>query len=180
MSDGHAGDGQGVPDVRWLNAVEQAAWRGLWESTRELFAVLECQLQTEAQMPLSYYDILVTLSEAPQRTLRLGALATRTKSSPSKLSHTMTRLEHLGWVRRDTVPGDRRAAVAVLTDEGAAALAAAAPGHVTAVRQHLIDVLTEEQLTQLESITKAITATTGNQGSLRPASTRYVPPTTRP
>lgn len=170
---------EGDPDVRWLTTVEQAAWRGLWESTRELFSALECQLQTDAHMPLSYYDVLVTLSEAPHRTLRMGALATRTKSSPSKLSHTVTRLEHLGWVCREPVPGDRRATVAILTDDGARALADAAPGHVTAVRRHLIDALTEDQLTQLETITKAITATTDRYGSSRGGSTRYLPPTTR-
>jgi DNA-binding MarR family transcriptional regulator len=153
-----SGDNKSAPAVQWLNSTEQAAWRGLWESTRQLFATLEGQLQDDAHMPLAHYDILVTLSEAPQRTLRMGTLATCINSSPSRLSHTMTRLEHLSWVRREAVPGDRRATVAILTDEGAAALADAAPGHVTAVREHLIDALTEEQLTQLKNITEAITA----------------------
>src|SRR4051794_37194411 len=104
MSGSHPGEDQGLPDVQWLNAAEQAAWRGLWESTRQLFATLDAQLQDDAKMPLVHYDILVTLGEAPQQSLRMGTLAARIQSSPSRLSHTMTRLEHLGWVRRDAVP----------------------------------------------------------------------------
>ncbi len=65
----------------------------------------------------------------------------------------MNRLEDLGWVRREACPDDRRGQLAVLTDEGFAALAAAAPHHVESVRSHLFDVLTPEQLAQLDDIT---------------------------
>ena len=161
MNGGNAAADEPLSDVVWLNTDEQAAWRGFLESTRHLFAVLENQLQSDSDMLFGHYDVLVNLSEAPQRTLRMGALAARVQSSPSRLSHTMNRLEQLGWVRREALAGDRRAAMAILTDEGAAALAAAAPGHVTAVRQHLISRLTPDQLAQLQIIAKAITAATG-------------------
>ena len=80
------------------------------------------------------------LSEAPGRALRMSQLAEASTSSKSRLSHAVARLEERGWIRRTDCPTDRRGQVAQLTDEGFAALAAAAPGHVEQVRRALIDV----------------------------------------
>jgi DNA-binding MarR family transcriptional regulator len=68
----------------------------------------------------------------------------------------VARLEANGWVRRETCPTDKRGAWAVLTPEGFAALEAAAPGHVEAVRSYLFDPLTPEQVAALGEISKAI------------------------
>ena len=109
-------------------------------------------------MPVGYYEILVNLSEAPGRSARMGELAERTRSSRSRLSHAVDRLEERGWVKRGDCATDRRGQTATLTDAGFAALAAAAPGHVDAVRELVIDRLTPEQVGQLEQITAAIIA----------------------
>jgi DNA-binding MarR family transcriptional regulator len=103
-------------------------------------------------MPFSYYEVLVMLSESPGRSRRMSDLADATQSSRSRLSHAVTRLEGLGWVRRETCAEDRRGALAVLTDEGFAALEAAAPDHVESVRTHLFDLLSPTQLAQLHEI----------------------------
>jgi DNA-binding MarR family transcriptional regulator len=68
----------------------------------------------------------------------------------------VARLEEVGWVRRRTCPTDKRGSFAILTDAGFAALEAAAPGHVTAVRERIFDQLTPEQVTQLGEISRAI------------------------
>ena len=86
--------------TRWLSADEQRAWRGLLESTRLLFDVLDRQLSVDSAMPVGYYEILVNLSEAPDRSARMGELAARTRSSRSRLSHAVDRLEERGWVER--------------------------------------------------------------------------------
>jgi DNA-binding MarR family transcriptional regulator len=109
--------------------VLQQAWRGFLNSNRAVFAALESQLQSEAGMPLASYSILVRVSEAPDPTLRMGELANQLQSSPSSISHAITRVETKGWIRRQSDPADRRAQLAVLTGQGADALAAAAPGH---------------------------------------------------
>jgi DNA-binding MarR family transcriptional regulator len=145
-----------VSTTQWLSEDEQRAWRGLLESTRLLFDVLDRQLSADSSMPVGYYEILVNLSEAPDRTARMGELAARTRSSRSRLSHAVDRLEERGWIERRDCATDRRGQVASLTDAGFAALAAAAPGHVEAVREHVIDRLTPEQVVQLEQITTAI------------------------
>jgi DNA-binding MarR family transcriptional regulator len=143
---------------RWLSTEEQQAWRTYIESSKVLFDALDRQLQRDADMPHAYYEILVRLSEADGRSLRMSELADRTLSSRSRLSHAVARLEERGWVAREDCPTDRRGQVARLTDAGLATLAAAAPGHVNAVREFLIDRLTGEQLEQLTAIGEAILA----------------------
>jgi DNA-binding MarR family transcriptional regulator len=143
---------------RWLTSEEQRAWRAYVESSKVLFDALDRQLQRDADMPHAYYEILVRLSEADNRALRMSELADRTLSSRSRLSHAVARLEERGWVVREECPTDRRGQIARLTDQGFATLADAAPGHVNAVRENLVDVLTNEQLDQLTSIGEAIVA----------------------
>lgn len=143
---------------RWLNPAEQRAWRAYIESSKVLFDTLDRQLQRDAEMPHAYYEILVRLSEADNRALRMSELADRTLSSRSRLSHAVARLEERGWVVREECATDRRGQIARLTDDGQATLTAAAPGHVNAVREIMIDRLTADQLDQLTSISEAILA----------------------
>src|SRR5690606_22701356 len=111
----------------WLTDEEQRTWRQFVWSTRLLFEALDRQLQRDSGLPHSYYLILAMLSEAPDRTLSMGELAEVVRSSPSRLSHAVARLEEAGWVRRRKRPGDRRSTLAQLTDQGYDVLAAAAP-----------------------------------------------------
>jgi DNA-binding MarR family transcriptional regulator len=148
-------------ETRWLSAEEQQAWRSFLTATQTLFSTLEAQLQQCAGIPHGYYEILVRLSEEPGRALRMSQLAEVSTSSKSRLSHAVARLEERGWIRRTECPTDRRGQVAELTDEGFAALAAAAPGHVEQVRRSLIDALTPEQVTQLRQISEAIMSSAG-------------------
>jgi DNA-binding MarR family transcriptional regulator len=142
--------------TRWLDEEQQRSWRAFLNAVQVLQRGLDAQLQDEADMPHGYYELLVRLSEAPERRLRMSALADASVSSRSRLSHAVAQLERRRWVRREQCPEDRRGQVAVLTDEGFAALAAAAPGHVEAVRALLVDRLTPAQLRQLRAISEAI------------------------
>jgi DNA-binding MarR family transcriptional regulator len=142
--------------TRWLDDDEQATWRAFLASSRLLADRLDRELQAGAGMPHAYYEILVRLSEAPDRAMRMSDLAERCDSSRSRLSHAVSRLEERGWVRRDTVPADRRGAVAVLTDAGLAALEAAAPIHVEGVRRHLFDQLDPAQIEALAEISRRL------------------------
>jgi len=107
-------------------------------------------------MPHAYYEILVRLSDTPDHRLRMSDLAQSAFSSRSRVSHAISRLEDLGWVRREECPTDRRGQLAVLTDEGYAALVAAAPIHVEGVRRLLFDPLTPEQVAALRSIAESV------------------------
>jgi DNA-binding MarR family transcriptional regulator len=147
---------EATEDTRWLTADEQLAWRTFLVACQTLFSTIDAQLLRDSDIPHGYYEILVRLSETPGRALRMTQLAEASTSSKSRLSHAVARLEERGWVRRTDCPTDRRGQIAQLTDEGFAALAAAAPGHVDQVRRSLIDRLTPEQVEQLREIGAAI------------------------
>jgi DNA-binding MarR family transcriptional regulator len=143
-------------DDRWLDSDELAAWMSYVAASALLESALDRQLQRDAGMPHAYYQILAMLSEVPDRTLRMSDLATITQSSQSRLSHAVARLERRGWIRRTPCPDDGRSTLATLTPAGFTVLAAAAPGHVRSVREHLFDRLTPEQIEQLRRICVAM------------------------
>ena len=144
--------------TRWLSTEEQQAWRAFLTATNVLFATVEGQLQRESGIPHGYYEILVRLSEEPDRALRMSQLAEASTSSKSRLSHAVARLEERGWIERLDCPTDRRGQIAQLTPAGFSALAAAAPSHVEQVRRSLFDALSPDQVLQLAEISAAITA----------------------
>jgi DNA-binding MarR family transcriptional regulator len=143
-----------MPDARWLSEDEQRTWRAFVQAARLLFDQLEEELDRQTDVPAAYYEVLAPLAEAPGRRLRMSDLASLSRSSRSRLSHSVARLESLGWIRREPCETDRRGAFAVLTDEGFARLEAAAPVHVEGVRTHLFDQLEAEQLRELRRISE--------------------------
>jgi DNA-binding MarR family transcriptional regulator len=88
--------------------------------------------------------------------MRMSELADATRSSRSRLSHAIARLEERGWITREDCVTDRRGAFAVLTDAGQRALVAAAPGHVAEVRRLLVDQLSPEDLAHLGRISQQL------------------------
>src|SRR5215469_11362006 len=145
-----------MDEPRWLTEEEQQAWRPFAALLFRLPAALDAQLQRDAQITHFEYMVLISLSEAPERTLRMSDLAAMANGSLSRLSHVVSRLERRGWVRREPCPGDGRFINAVLTDDGWAKVTATAPGHVAAVRRFLVDVLTPEQLRALGVISEQV------------------------
>jgi DNA-binding MarR family transcriptional regulator len=139
-------------EPRWLDADEQKAWRAWLYSTQLLTERLNAELQHDTGIPHAYYEILVQLSETPGRMMRMSELADRCLSSRSRLSHAVSRLEERGWIRRQVCEEDARGQLAVLTDEGFAALEAAAPVHVESVRRNLFDQLSENQIAAMRDI----------------------------
>jgi DNA-binding MarR family transcriptional regulator len=107
-------------------------------------------------MPHLYYMLLVLLSEAPQRRMRMTDLAERAKITRSRLSHAISRLEKDGWLRREDCPTDRRGQIAMLTEEGLAVLEKAAPGHVEAVRSAVFGRLNDDQVRALGEIMRVV------------------------
>ncbi|MGY1744057.1 MarR family winged helix-turn-helix transcriptional regulator [Blastococcus sp. SYSU D00695] len=147
----------GSPDptpggTRWLDAEEQKAWRAYLYSTQLLTDRLDRDLTSATGISHAYYEILVALSETPGRALRMSELADRCLSSRSRLSHAVSRLEERGWVQRRVCAEDGRGQLAVLTDEGFAALEAAAHVHVESVRTHLFDQLSPAQVAAMRDV----------------------------
>jgi len=142
--------------TRWLDPLEDRAWRSFLEVNGRLIRALDRQLQDESHIPHTYYMVLAMLSEAPDRRVRMSELAEITTSSPSRISHAVARLEAAGWVKRLPCPSDRRGWLAALTDEGFRVLAEAAPGHVEAVRRVFFDPLDRAEVESLAEILAGI------------------------
>jgi DNA-binding MarR family transcriptional regulator len=153
VSSASSGAPEALPgEPRWLDAEEQKAWRAWLYSAQLLLDRLDRELTHQTGISHAYYEILVALSETEGRMLRMSELADRCLSSRSRLSHAVSRLEERGWVRRQVCADDGRGQLAVLTDEGFAALEAAAPIHVESVRTHLFDQLSPEQVAAMRDL----------------------------
>ncbi|ALG86790.1 MarR family winged helix-turn-helix transcriptional regulator [Gordonia phthalatica] len=136
---------------RWLSDDEYAAWRAYLDATRLLLTALDQQLVRDAGLSFTDFELLVALSEAPDRRLRMSSLADAVMTTRSAVTRAMVRLVDAGWVKRTPCADDKRGAWANLTEAGAAKLAEAAPGHVEAVRGDLVDLLDPAELAALAS-----------------------------
>lgn len=133
---------------RWLDDNEQRAWRAYLDATRLLMAALDRQLVRDSGLSLTDYELLVALSEAPGGRMRMSALADAVVTTRSGATRAIARLVDAGLVRRVECPEDKRGTLAELTDEGAAKLDEASPGHVEAVRSSMFDLLSAEDVTR--------------------------------
>ena len=135
-----------------------AAWSTFLRAHARVIRELERELQSEQDLALTDYDVLVQLSAADQRRLRMSELADDTVASRSRLSHQINRMERAGLVTRESCDTDKRGAFAVLTARGMAQLEAAAPAHVESVRRVLMDALTPAQFAQLGRLSTKVLA----------------------
>ncbi|MFI6450532.1 MarR family winged helix-turn-helix transcriptional regulator [Streptosporangium amethystogenes] len=134
---------------RWLSSVEQRAWRAHLAAHKLLEHRLDRELQPFG-LSVNDYEILVNLSETPGHRMRMSDLADATIQSRSRLSHQISRMEKADLVARETCADDRRGTFAVLTEHGWDTINRVAPHHVAGVRRHFIDLLTDDQLIELE------------------------------
>jgi DNA-binding MarR family transcriptional regulator len=146
------------PEPNWLDDEEMDAWIQVAIALARLPHALDAQLLRDAQLTHFEYEVLSALSEAPDRTLRMSALADLSYGSLSRLSHVVTRLEKRDWVQRFPCPEDGRFTNAVLTDSGWDKVVQTAPGYAANVRSLVIDRLSRAQIRQLAAIGKRINA----------------------
>ena len=144
-----------MAETRWLSPAQQRDWRAFVDGSVRLLDVLDQSLKAGHGLSMAEYEILVRLSEAPERKLRMAQLAAEASQSRSRLSHTCARLESKGLVRRETCPSDKRGVLAHLTELGFQALEKAASDHVTTVRDFFVDVVDPSDL---EAIGRAFSA----------------------
>ncbi len=124
-----------------LSDLEMDAWRGFLEAHRRVMDVLEDELRTDQDLPLAWYDVMVQLSEAPERTRRMQDLADAVLLSKSGLTRLVDRMERAGMVVREPCAGDRRGINCRLTGAGMQRLIDASPTHLAGVREHFVDLL---------------------------------------
>ncbi len=144
-----------------LSERELAAWRGLLEVHSATIAQLDAELEQEHGLPLSSYEVLLHLHDAPDCALRMGQLAERLFLSRSGLTRLIDRLAKAGLVERVECESDRRGSYGRLTAEGRARFEAARPTHLRGVREHFLSKLSGADLDQLAGIWARISAPAG-------------------
>jgi len=149
--------------TRWLDERETVAWRGWLDAQRLLAAELNRELQRSSGLSLADYEVLVALTDVPERSLRMFEIGERTQWEKSRVSKQVARMAARGLVARRECLDDRRGAYVDLTEAGAEAIASAAPAHVALVRRLVFDHLTPAQVDALAAIT------TGIRSRLEPA-----------
>ena len=135
-----------VGDAAWLDAAEMRLWRAFVEVSGRVIQAMDASLKADAGMGFEDYEVLVHLSEASGRRLRMAELGEELLHSPSKLTQRVDRLVKRGWVAREKCEDDRRGTFAVLTESGLAAIERAAPQHVADVRRLLLDHVTADDM----------------------------------
>lgn len=147
-----------VTETRWLTAREQCAWRTYLDMHAQLMARLHRQLQADAGLSLSDFDVLVQLTDRDDPSVRVLELAASLHWEKSRLSHHLARMQRRGLVARQECPDDARGAFVVLTEAGRRAIEQAAPAHVETVRDLVFDQLSAEQVEGLRHIAEQVLA----------------------
>ncbi len=151
-------------DTPWLSREQLRAWMGFVAVMELLPAALDHQLQRDADLTMFDYMVIAMLSETELHTLRMSVLASATNASLPRLSHVVSRLEKRGLVARCPSTEDRRATDVRLTDAGFDHIVAAAPGHVRTARRLVIDALSDEQVAELDGISRVLLSRVDPEG----------------
>ncbi|WP_328778902.1 MarR family transcriptional regulator [Streptomyces canus] len=142
--------------VRWLTPEEQRAWRGFVRLHERLGGRLGRLLQSESQVSPADFAVLVHLTDTPEGRQRYQDLARALEWEKSRMSHHIARMAGRGMVVREDCLEDARGAFVVITDVGRAAIEAAAPRHVEAVRELFLDHVTPAELRVLAEISERV------------------------
>jgi DNA-binding MarR family transcriptional regulator len=141
---------------RKLRDDQLAAWSGFLRGHARIVRALDAELEREHGLPLTSYDVLIQLSLAPDRRLRMFELADAVVLSRSGLTRLVDRLERGGLVERERGEADPRQVYARLTDRGFEVLVDATPTHVAGVEERFLERLSDEQTKQLAAIWRAV------------------------
>ncbi|MFI5427757.1 MarR family winged helix-turn-helix transcriptional regulator [Aeromicrobium sp. UC242_57] len=139
-------------ETPWLTTKQQRIWRAFLGGTTVLTDRLDRDLRNQHGLSMPEYEILVRLSEAPDRAIRMAELADAVAHSRSRVTHTIARLEREGIVQRGQCSDDGRGVSAVLTDHGFSVLEQAAHTHVRGVNDYLIENADPQDLEALGRI----------------------------
>ena len=137
------------PKTPWLSTQEEHLWRAWTQLNVELSATLQREMQSDAKLSLSDYEVLVHLTDSPEGRVRVSDLARLLQWERSRVSHHLTRMERRGLVERSECAEDGRGSFIAVTAAGRSANEEAAPGHVAAVRRLVFDALDETEVSCL-------------------------------
>jgi len=135
-----------------LSERELRAWRGMLRVHAALTKALDAQLEADHGLPLSSYEVLMYLADAPDRRMRMSELAETILLSRSGLTRLVDRLERDGLICRESCDHDARGAFAKLTDAGADKLRCARATHLAGIRALYLSHLSEAEQDLLDDV----------------------------
>jgi DNA-binding MarR family transcriptional regulator len=103
-----------------LDDARNSLWRLFLTAQVKLLDRIEARFSNAGLPPMEWYDVLLTLKQAPDHRVRLSDLADQVLLSRSNLTRLVDRLEKAELLRREPCPSDRRGTFAVLTEAGLA------------------------------------------------------------
>ncbi|MDQ6662319.1 MAG: MarR family transcriptional regulator [Chloroflexota bacterium] len=134
------------------------AWQTFITAHAVVIDLIEQELAEAKQLPLSSYDVLLALVNAPNRRLRMHELAQAVLLSRSGLTRLVDRLEQEGLLARERSGPDRRATYAVLTLKGFRAFRRAWPIYAQGILKHFVHHLTEQEMSTLSQMLGQVVA----------------------
>lgn len=154
-------------EPRWLTPQDEQLWRRWLRLNTLMPAVLQRDLQADADLSLPDFDVLVQLTDNVEGRVRVSDLARGLNWERSRVSHHIARMERRGLVRREECRDDGRGAWVVLTGAGRTAIEQAAPGHVATVRRVLFDVLSPDEVAAMTAVVDKVLAGLEGQAEQR-------------
>ena len=139
-------------DPAHLDVAELAAWRGFLRVHSALIKELDAELEAKHGIPLSSYEVLIALADAPSQQLRMAELADRALLSRSGMTRLVDRLQKQGLIARERCELDARGSFATLTEQGRRLLAEARPAHLAGVRERFLRNLSEAEMAALAEV----------------------------
>jgi len=128
-----------MPKRKALTPAEERLWRALIRIVISLPRLLETDILRSTGLTSNEYITLMSLSEAPNRELRMADLAHAAALSPSRITRLVEDLQSRGFVAKRPSSSDGRGNVAILTTQGLAKLKSAYPEHLASVRRRVFD-----------------------------------------
>lgn len=164
-----------TPEAPWLSEEDERVWRPWIRLMALLPAELQRELQADAGLSLSDYDVLVQLTDSPGQRVCVTDLARALSWERSRVSNHVARMQRRGLIERDECREDGRGAYVVLTPLGRTAMERAAPGHDRTVRRLVFDQLTPEQIEVMGAVTDRVLSRLEDPGDDDPPGSRGPP-----
>ena len=135
-----------------LNEEELAAWRGMLRAHAELTKELDAELAREHNLPLSSYEVLLYLADAPEGRMRMAELADSVLLSRSGLTRLVDRLQREGLLKRERCDSDARGYFAEITPKGRRLFDEARRTHLDGVRARFLSRFSRDELRALGAL----------------------------
>lgn len=132
-----------------LDSDEELLWRSLMRLTITVPRAMGDDLERSVGLNGTEYLVLMHLSEAPDRRLRMSDLAENTALSPSRITRVVDLMAGRDLVTKQPCPDDGRSMLAVLTRQGLATLKRAYVHHLDSVRRNIFNALTPHEVSNL-------------------------------